>query len=492
MPRLEDIITLQPKQQQALAATNKYRYIYYGGARGGGKTHAACAIAIHYAIRFPGVSIVIMRHTIEEIKQYIVPTIEYILPERRWKTVYKFDRRDKQYVFKNGSRIYLRPLRNEADVQSEQGIERNIYILDEANNIVSDHIRKLDGSLRNTRVPKLKPFMFMTGNPGGISDDYFLSHFVKPDYSRWSEPELELKDEYCFIPATVYDNEALIERDPDYVRTLQALPANLRSAWLEGRWDVFSGQFFEEWNEEYNTVQDFDIPPDWPRYRTIDLGKGSHPSVCYWIAQSPVDNRYYVYREFCFKGSVDDFVRGIKQLSLDVRGCEEYILRTFADPTIFARDNQYYDVEQYFRAEGIMLERSINDRILGWRVMKQWMHWTIDEDGTVHYPALRIFRGACPEALRYLPLLRYSNFKDDCDTRSVDDHADALRYFCIMMPHPEPAEVVEPERPVVTLANTVSPREVQEAVGRYFSDKQNLYFCDDEDLSVYVSPYIGI
>lgn len=487
MPRIEEIIHLEPKQQQALQAVGKYRYVYYGGARGGGKTHAACAIALHTAIRYPGANIVIMRETIEELRQYIVPTIEYILPSARWSKVYKFKERDKKYQFSNGSLIFLRPLKNIRDVYSEQGIERNAYILDEANNIPAEYIRRLDASLRNTRVQGLRPFMFMTGNPGGISDDYFLSHFVQPDYSRWTEEDLQQKHEYKFIQAYVYDNKYIVEGDPNYIRTLEALPSNLRAAWLEGRWDVFVGQFFEEWNEDVHTVKDFEIPRDWPRYRTIDLGRGSHASVCYWIAGDPDTGIHYVYRELVHKGSISDFARAIVLLSEG-----EVISRTFSDPNIFASNNQFYDMEQYFRAEGIILEKSSNDRTLGWRIMKQWLHWQLDGDEIIP-PKLRFFRGTCPEAIRFLPMLRYAgDAKDDCDTRAIDDHADALRYFCIMIPYPSTTTMLSREGAgqVRLKSEIASFRDMAEAEKAYFSKKENLYFQDD-DYSEYISPYSG-
>lgn len=42
------------------------------------------------------------------------------------------------------------------------------------------------------------------------------------------------------------DNKALLRSQPDYLRQLEALPPRLRAAWLEGKWDLFEGQFFQE------------------------------------------------------------------------------------------------------------------------------------------------------------------------------------------------------------------------------------------------------
>jgi phage terminase large subunit len=493
MPRVEEVIPLYPKQEELYNAVGKYRYIYYGGARGGGKTYGCCAVAVRMALRYPGINIVIIRQTVEEIKQYIVPTITgVIFPQQKYSKYYRYKERDKLFQFSNSSLIFLRPLDNEADVRKEQGIERNLYIIDEANNIPIDYLIPLDGSLRNSRIVGYKPSMIMTGNPGGISDNYFWTHFVHVDYSKWTPEELEQKDEYFFVSAKLEDNPSL-DRDGVYRRALMKLPENLRKAWLEGRWDVFSGQFFEEWNEEIHTVKDFPIPKDWPRWRSVDLGRGSHPSVCLWFAMDPDNKLFYCYREFIHYGSATDFARGIVQMSYNDWGEPEDYQMTYADPNIFARNNMDYDMEQYFRAEGVILEPSSNDRKLGWKVVKEWLHWEKLEDGKILLPRIRFFRGACPETIYALPRVRYAQGKgEDCDSRGVDDHADALRYFCIRVMGIEPEYRNEVSQQVHiyddTMWKTTSAEEVSKVKFHYFSDEDNLKFKDEES-DILVSPY---
>lgn len=488
MPSVEQVITLYPKQEELYKAVGKYRYIYYGGARGGGKTHACCAVALRLALRHPGINIVIIRQTVEEIKQYIVATIEYILPSERWKRYYKYKEREKVYVFANGSRIFLRPLSNIRDAQKEQGIERNVYIIDEANNIPIDYILPLDGSLRNSRIRGFKPAMIMTGNPGGISDSYFYTHFVRPDYTKWTPEELKGRDEYKFIPAYLSDNPSLLS-DNSYRAALERLPTNLKKAWLEGRWDVFSGQFFEEWNDDVHTVKDFPIPPTWKRWRSVDLGRGNHPSVCLWFAQNPDTKVVYCYRELIHYGSATDFARAIIASSFDTWGNEEHYLFTFADPNIFARNNMEYDMEQYFRAEGVILQPSSNDRKMGWKLVKEWLHWKKNEDGTITLPMLQFFRGACSETIFHLPRVRYSSHSgEDCDTRGMDDHADCLRYFCVMVEYPQVEQIpVQQETPLEDLWRVTSTFYVEKVKDYYFSESENLLLNEDND--VYVSPY---
>lgn len=493
MPRIEEVIKLYPKQEELYGAIGKYRYIYYGGARGGGKTHAACAVALRLAFRYPGVNIVIVRETVEEIKQYIVPTIEYIFPSEKWKRFYAYRERERKYVFANGSLIFLRPLANMTHVRKEQGIERNVYVIDEANNIPIEFIKPLDGSLRNSRLPSFKPCMIMTGNPGGISDSYFYTHFVDVDYTKWSPDELSGKNEYCFIPAKLEDNPSL-NKDTSYRDALSRLPENLKRAWLEGRWDVFSGQFFEEWVDDIHTVKDFRIPGEWSKWRSIDVGRGTHPSVCLWFAQDPESKTVYCYREFIYYGGVSDFARGIVDLSVSETGEREEYAGTFADPNIFASNNIEYDLEQYFRHEGVIIERSSNNRKLGWQVVKGWLHWSRNEYGEIVLPKLRFFRSACSDTIFNLPRLKYSpSGGEDCDTRGNDDHADALRYFCVMVPYPDtaPAEVVQEDGLVLPESwSTTRPSEVHKMERFYFSDEENKFFFEEDDyIAKYVSTY---
>ena len=57
-------------------------------------------------------------------------------------------------------------------------------------------------------------------------------------------------ENYSFTQALVTDNKVLMEMQPEYKAELEALPPKLREAWLHGSWDIFEGQFFEEFRAE--------------------------------------------------------------------------------------------------------------------------------------------------------------------------------------------------------------------------------------------------
>ena len=101
------------------------------------------------------------------------------------------------------------------------------------------------------------------------------------------------------------DNKALMESQPEYIEQLEALPYKLREAWLFGKWDIFEGQFFEEFAdvpEHYrdrlwtHVIEPFEVPDDWTIYRSFDWGYAK-PFSCHWYAVDR-DGVIYVIAEF--------------------------------------------------------------------------------------------------------------------------------------------------------------------------------------------------
>src|SRR5690606_37855878 len=89
---------------------------------------------------------------------------------------------------------------------------------------------------------------------GGQAHVQVRSYFVKKNASPETYPDYD-PDKICFIPATVYDNEILIERDPEVLTRLKQLPKKEQQKYLYGNWDIFEGQFFDNWNPEIHIVK---------------------------------------------------------------------------------------------------------------------------------------------------------------------------------------------------------------------------------------------
>ena len=297
----------QPNEKQRLFLSDRHRYIAYGGARGGGKSWAVRVKAALLCLKYGGIKVMIVRKTYPELQEnHILPLCELLHvydedPERR---LALYNDQKKHIVFPNGSRILFRYCDNDTDAQRFQGTEVDVLFVDEATQQSEERMDKLRACVRGVNpFPKR---VYYTMNPGGEGHGWAKRLFLDRIYREGEDPE-----DYSFIPALVTDNTALMRADTDYVRKLRALPPKLRDAWLYGRWDIFEGQFFEDFratpdlamaqkygfsdsSEELkrqrrftHVIEAFDLAAGdkrgWSVFRSYDFGYG-RPFSCAWWA----------------------------------------------------------------------------------------------------------------------------------------------------------------------------------------------------------------
>ena len=384
----------------------------------------ALFIAVLVAIRYPNIRIVCIRKTYPELEQVFIDKLKLKYPEVAFK--YKYLTQSKTARFSNGSRIVFKACETRADAEKIQGDEYQLMIIDEALNFAQQLIERMSGSVRNAGIKNWKATVLMTGNPGGISDAYFKSRFVRPDYSKWTEEQLKHKDRYIFIEAKLKDNPSL-DNDDQYRSMLESITdENLRAAWLDGNWDVLEGQFFSEFNSQTHVIKPFRIPNHWQQFCGLDLGyTDSHPTVLLKFAKDPDNNILYVTDEYYGKGVAGNHARAIKQML----GEEPPII--YCDPAMYenTRKNEHGQPSpaMLFVQEGLPMVPSNNSRVNGWRIVKQWLHYSPIQSSRM------FFFDTCPALINYLPTLRYNtraltNTEDLDTTQDFDDFADALRY----------------------------------------------------------------
>jgi len=425
--RWSDLYVPQPKQREAFSYIGKKSRILYGGARGGAKTSFSVWAAVSSCLQYPGLRVGIVRKIHKELQAQIIDN-ELLKHFPESKVPYKYYKGAKVAEFKNGSRIYMISLQDPKDIEKEQGIERGLYILDEGNKLPWDSIVKLMGSNRsgsgivNAKGEPWKDTMIITANPGGVCDNEIKNRWVKPDYSKWTKAELKLKDEYVFIKANVFDNKHVKK---DYAEMLAGLPDYLKRMWLDGDWDVNTGAFFESWNEGVHVVDALPNgmqrpPSDWAKWRSVDMGGGTHPSVCLWNCQDPDTGDIYTYNELGSLNVTGVFIDGVIEESQG----EEY-MTGYGDPAMFNTGNNHIMDESpgmMFLKRGIWLQPANNKREIGWRNLKQWLHWTV-----LQPPKLKVLR-RCVKLIETIPIQQYVENKYDLNTRGEDDYVDAWRY----------------------------------------------------------------
>ena len=407
---------LTPKQAQF--CRSRTLYTAYGGARGGGKTHAVRVKAVAGAIRYPGIRILVVRRTYPELQSSHIERTVRLVPA----AVGTYNATNRALYFKSGSVIKFGHYAGESSETEYQGQEYDWIFMDEATQFSERDFRFLGSLLRGVRdIPKR---FYLTCNPGGIGHRWVKRLFIDREFvtGRENPEENEDPDDYSFIPATVEDNVYLIKSSPAYVRMLSGLPENIRRAHRYGDWSALAGTYFPEFDGARHIVAPFHIPEHWLRYRAFDYGLDM--LACGWFAQDE-NGRSYMYREIKRPNLiVSDAARLLRSLTLP----EERIAVTFAPPDMWSRQKDSgKTMAELFDTGGVPVVRAGNNRVQGWLQVKEALAMREDER-----PGL-LFFSSCTETVRCLEaILTDEKNPNDCaqEPHELTHLPDAVRYYC--------------------------------------------------------------
>ena len=447
-----------PKQTEFFRARAKH--IGYGGARGGGKSWAGRRKGVMLCMNYAGLKGILIRRTMPELRNnHIIPLMSELFGYAK----YNSDQR--AFIFPNGSRFMMGYCDNEGDLLQYQGQEFDFIIFEEATQLPEEWIVFICTSLRTTRTD-FEPRVYYTMNPGGVGHEYIKRIFIDRNYRDGENP-----NDYVFIQATVHDNTVLMEANPDYIKMLEALPAHKRKAHLDGCWDVYEGQVFEEFRNDTDHYEDrqwthviepFDIPAGWNIWRSFDFGY-SKPFSCAWWAVD-YDGRLYRILELygCIpnepdtgvKWSPDEIFKEIKRIEHEHRWLKDKHINGVADPAIWDASHGISIAETAEKC-GVYFEKGDHKRLPGW--MQVHYRLQFDEGGI---PMMYIFSN-CKAFIRTMPLLMYDEHKpEDIDTKQEDHVADEVRYVCMANP-------MKPVKPVERKVQVFDPLSTDEQPDRY-------------------------
>ena len=425
---LLELINPSPKQKVAFEKLRTHKFLLYGGAMYGGKSYwlrwALIALLVHYFKKYKLRNVVagLFCEDYPSLKDRHLSKISSEFPE--WLGEMHSDHKNygKSFVLAPEYGGGVIAFRNLDDPSKYASAEFAAIAVDE---LTKNPIETFTALRHRLRWPQIKDCKFIAGtNPGSIGHIWVKKYWMDRDFP----PEEEEKEQFVYVPAKYSDNPYI---NPDYERTLNSLPPKQRKAFRDGDWDIFAGQYFDEWSREHNTCNPFVIPKHWMRFLWLDYGYTA-PSAVYWAALDEV-GRVYVYRELYVKEhTYNKLARKIEEKTPEE---EREMLEgnMVADPAIFSKVVQGKELaksgaeEMQEATKGwLIFRKGNNDRIIGWGIMRQYMK-SFKLDGKT--TSKLIYFNTCRNAIRTIPAMVHDSTKpEDIDTLGEDHAADSTRY----------------------------------------------------------------
>ncbi|MBP3370947.1 MAG: terminase family protein [Clostridia bacterium] len=446
---MEKIWVPQPKQIQFLQRP-EYEALY-GGAAGGGKSDALLAEALRQ-IHIPHYRALILRKTVPQLRELI----------DRSHTIYgrlggaKYNASSHVWTFASGAKISFGSMHHVQDRTNYQGLRFDLICFDELTHFTWDEYSYMFSRNRPSG-PGTRVYMRAATNPGGIGHGWVKDRFVtaappmtpiveQANYMDLSGRLHTKKRSRIFIPASVFDNQKLMEDSPGYAANLALLPEAEKQALLYGSWDSFSGQVFTEWRDDpahyrdakhTHVIAPFPIPDHWRIWRGFDFGYAK-PFAVGWFAADE-HGRIIMIREYygtngqpnvgakLHPRQIAQVIRQIEQEDENLRG--RHIL-SVADPSIF--DESRGESVAAMMASSphfVTFTAADNTRMAG----KMQLHYRLSEDER-GIPRFQVFQ-SCTHTRRTIPALVYdASNVEDVDSDCEDHIYDMIRYVLMESP----------------------------------------------------------
>lgn len=410
----KDTVHFTDRQIAADQAVEKYKYILYGGAVGGGKSYWLRWELVKLLMQFAkkglrGVRVGLFCEDYPALKDRHLSKIQYEFP--KW--LGELNKSDYEFTLsaEYGSGVIC--FRNLDDPSKYQSSEFAVIAVDE---LTKNEKQVFDFLRTRLRWANLNETKFIAGtNPGGIGHDWVKKLWIDKVF----EPDEKEQELFHFIPAKATDNPNL---PSSYYLALEGLPEKMKRAYVEGNWDIFEGQYFTEWNREKHVVEPYTLPQSYRRFRAYDHGR-ENPACCKWYAVD-YDGKVTVYRELYKSGlNVDQLAVMINKMSEG-----ETYHYSVADPSIFANTGMVdshggQTIAESFARHGINWYPASNRRVDGWNLMHEYL-----SNGKIKYFS------TCRDSIRTIPNLIHDNHKpEDVDSDGEDHAADTDRYFLMSL-----------------------------------------------------------
>ena len=461
----------RPFPRQEIFLSSDIFEVLFGGSKGPGKTECLLMEGLRQ-INKPYYRGIIFRRTSPKLREIIDRSLKYFqYPPLNG--VYKSQ--ENCWNFPSGAKIYFGYCQYEQDKYNFQGHEYHYMAFDQLEEFTENQYLFLIAQVRSTD-PEIRTYVRSTANPGNVGHVWVKDRFIDkldPDgnpkyFKRINNVDTEVGPDdpkgmsRAFVFSTLDDNPALMENDPTYENRLQMMDQKDFKALRWGDWNIFSGQYFNEWTPHVHIIEPFLVPSYWKRFISLDYGHSKPASVGWW-AVTP-EGKLIRYREiYKEKLHYDTLADLICELSEN-----EKINYLVSDPAIFG-DKEHHSkkkeareglsgaevmqetINEWFKAKGredeaFLITRGDNRRIPGWGNVRLYLKVYEDEKGDED-SNLKVF-STCTSFTKTFPANVHDQRRpEDLDTNGEDHTADETRYGVQSIPPKTETEFIAPVHP---------------------------------------------
>ena len=462
---MDDRVIWRPQPKQAAFMARPEYECLYGGAAGGGKSDALLAEALRQ-VHIPSYRGLILRKTYPQLAELVDRSLAIYKPAF---PAAKYNASTHMWQFSSGAKIYFGSMQHTQDRTNYQGRRFDFIGFDELTHFTWDEYSYMFSRNRPSKGhegDRTRVYIRATTNPGGIGHGWVKNRFIDP-----APPLTPIKEEMTvqgpdgpvtisrdrvFVPATVFDNAALLDADPAYLGSLAMLPQAERDALLYGNWDSFSGQVFREWKNDPSHYQDrlwthvvdpFDPPKHWKCWRGFDFGY-SKPFSVGWFVADEEGRIYHIVEWYGCTGTPNEGIRmNPAEIAAEINRIEQEHpllkgrdITGIADPAIFDESHGESIADLMARHPNyVSWYKGDHTRLAG----KMQIHYRLAFDDT-GLPMFQVFN-TCRNFIRTIPALVSDEKKvEDIDTTQEDHIYDMTRYVLMESPISPRQNAAEP------------------------------------------------
>ncbi len=419
--------------KQTIALQRREKEVLFGGARFVGKSEAGRAWLTRPFLDFPkdvhSYRALILRENAKDLRGWVDRAESFYAPLRP-----KIGGNPPVIKFDCGAKFYIGHLADENSYRHYLSDEFQRILIEELTLIRTEQMYlKVLGSCRTTN--SIFPQVFNTTNPGNAGHLWVSKRWGikgKPPYPI-KPVRLGKFSKGVFIHGTIDDNPTGKYGDPSYEDYLNNLPEPLRSAWRNGDWSVFAGQFFDM-NQHVHGIDSFEIPGNWEVWGAIDYGTANPTSFGLYCRDEITDQVYRI-AEYYEPGSADHHAFEIYNL---IKRCQwinipPEKIDIKAPPDMWTKkkldESRIQSPNDVFKSYNLKLRRVSSDRINGWRLCQDYLKHEIDDDNKlVLSPKFKYFRNECPKFEELMPAQVHDERNvEDLKKCDIDHIADEFR-----------------------------------------------------------------